>query len=108
MFFFFHFIRYCALLFQQHEVYVKKGKCKLAQVNSTKKQTSKHLPTCKLDSISTNLLKQVTRIILEILLNIVNSFLCLGHLPKMFKLAIIKPFIKNKQILAQDNWLIID
>ncbi len=37
---------------------VKKGKCKLAEFNSTKKQTSKHVPTCKLDSISTNLLKE--------------------------------------------------
>ncbi len=37
---------------------MKKGKCKLAQFNSTKKQTSKHVPTCKLESTSTNLLKE--------------------------------------------------
>jgi len=34
----------------------------------------------------------------EPLLNIINSSLFLGHVPRIFKLAVIKPLIKNPQL----------
>jgi len=34
----------------------------------------------------------------ETLLNIINSSLFLGHVPRIFKLAVIKPLIKKLQL----------
>ncbi len=46
--------------------------------------------TCLLDSVPTKLLKELLPVEEEPLLNIINSSLSLGHVPKPFKLAVIK------------------
>lgn len=48
---------------------------------------------CLLDPISNSLLKEVIRGAGEPLLNIINLYL--GHVTKSFKLAVIKPSLKN-------------
>ena len=54
--------------------------------------------TCLLDPIPTKLLKEVLPVVEEPLLNIINSSLFLGHVPRIFKLAVIKPLIKKPQL----------
>ena len=55
--------------------------------------------TCLLDPIPTKLLKEVLPVVVEApLLNIINSSLSLGHVPRIFKLAVIKPLIKKPQL----------
>ncbi len=54
--------------------------------------------TCMLDPIPTKLLKEVFPVISEPLLNIINSSLSLGHVPRNFKMAVIKPLIKKPQL----------
>ncbi|KAL0153117.1 hypothetical protein M9458_051573 [Cirrhinus mrigala] len=54
--------------------------------------------TCLLDPIPTKLLKELLPVAEEPLLNIINSSLSLGHVPKPFKLAVIKPLIKKPQL----------
>ncbi len=54
--------------------------------------------TCLLDPVPTKLLKELLPVAEEPLLNIINSSLSLGHVPKPFKLAIIKPLIKKPQL----------
>jgi len=54
--------------------------------------------TCLLDPIPTKLLKELSPVAQEPLLNIINSSLSLGHVPKPFKLAVIKPLIKKPQL----------
>ncbi len=44
------------------------------------------------------LLKELLPVAEEPLLNIINSSLSLGHVPKPFKLAVIKPLIKKPQL----------
>ncbi len=51
--------------------------------------------TCLLDPVPTKLLKELLPVAEELLLNIINSSLSLGHVPKPFKLAVIKPLIKK-------------
>ncbi len=51
--------------------------------------------TCLLDPVPTKLLKELLPVAEEPLLNIINSSLSLGHIPKPFKLAVIKPLIKK-------------
>ncbi len=51
-----------------------------------------------LDPIPTKLLKEMLPEVIDPLLNIVNSSLSLGYVPKTFKLAIIKPLIKKPQL----------
>ncbi len=51
--------------------------------------------TCQLDPVPTKLLKELLPVAEEPLLNIINSSLSLGHVPKPFKLAFIKPLIKK-------------
>ncbi len=53
--------------------------------------------TCLLDPVPTKLLKELP-VAEEPLLNIINSSLSLGHVPKLFKLAVIKPLIKKPQL----------
>ncbi len=53
--------------------------------------------TCLLDPVPTKLLKELP-VAEEPLLNIINSSLSLGHIPKTFKLAVIKPLIKKPQL----------
>ncbi len=54
--------------------------------------------TCLLDLVPTKLLKELSPVAEEPLLNIINSSLSLGHVPKPFKLAVIKPLIKKPQL----------
>ncbi len=54
--------------------------------------------TCLLDSVPTKLLKELLPVAEEPLLNIINSSLSLGHVPKPFKLAVIKPLIKKPKL----------
>ncbi len=54
--------------------------------------------TCLLDPVPAKLLKELSPIAEEPLLNIINSSLSLGHVPKPFKLAVIKPLIKKPQL----------
>ncbi len=48
--------------------------------------------------LPTKLLKELLPVAEELLLNIINSSLSLGHVPKTFKLAVIKPFIKKPKL----------
>uniref|UniRef100_A0A8C2GF31 Reverse transcriptase domain-containing protein n=1 Tax=Cyprinus carpio TaxID=7962 RepID=A0A8C2GF31_CYPCA len=63
--------------------------------------------TCLLDPVPTKLLKELLPVAEKPLLNIINSSLSLGHVPKPFKLAVIKPLIKKPQLdpseLANDR-----
>ncbi len=52
--------------------------------------------TCLLDPVPTNLLKELLPVAGEPLLNIINSSLSLGHVPKPFKLAV--PLIKKPKL----------
>ncbi|XP_052464754.1 uncharacterized protein LOC128021527 isoform X1 [Carassius gibelio] len=54
--------------------------------------------TCLLDPVPTKLLKGLLPVAEETLLNIINSSLTLGHVPKPFKLAVIKPLIKKPKL----------
>ncbi|KAL0146641.1 hypothetical protein M9458_057981, partial [Cirrhinus mrigala] len=54
--------------------------------------------TCLLDPVPTKLLKELLPVAEEPLLNIINSSLSLGHVPKPFKLAVIQPLIKKPQL----------
>ncbi len=51
--------------------------------------------TCLLYPVPTKLLNELLPVAEEPFLNIINSSLSLGHVPKPFKLAVIKPLIKN-------------
>ena len=54
--------------------------------------------TCMLDPIPTKLLKEMLPEVVHPLLNIINSSLSLGYVPKTFKLAIVKPLVKKPQL----------
>ncbi len=54
--------------------------------------------TCLLDPVPTKLLKELLPVAEQPLLNIINSTLSLGHVPKPFKLAVIKPLIKKPKL----------
>ncbi len=55
--------------------------------------------TCLLDPVPTKLLIELLPVAEEPLLNIIiNSSLSLGHVPKPFKLAVIKPLIKKPKL----------
>ncbi|KAI2654003.1 Transcription activator AKTR-1 [Labeo rohita] len=54
--------------------------------------------TCLLDPVPTKLLKESLPVADEPLLPIINSSLSLGHIPKPFKLEVIKPLIKKPQL----------
>ncbi len=54
--------------------------------------------TCLLDPVPTKLLKELLPVAEEPLLNIINSSLSLGHVPKPFKLPVIKPLIKKPKL----------
>lgn len=58
--------------------------------------------TCMLDPIPTKLLKEVLPEVIDPLLSIINSSMSLGYVPKMFKLAVIKPLIKKPQLDASE------
>ncbi len=54
--------------------------------------------TYLLDPVPTKLLKELSPVAEEPLLNIINSSLSLGHVPKPFNVAVIKPLIKKPQL----------
>ncbi len=54
--------------------------------------------TCLLDHVPTKLLKLLLPVEEEPLLNIINSSLSLGHVPKPFKLVVIKSLIKKPKL----------
>ncbi len=54
--------------------------------------------TCLLDPVPTKLLKELLPVAEEPLLNIINSSLSLGHVPKPLKLSVIKPLIKKPKL----------
>jgi len=51
-----------------------------------------------LDPIPTKLLKEMLPEVIDPLLNIINSSLLLGYIPKTIKLAMIKPLVKKMQL----------
>ncbi len=59
--------------------------------------TSKPI-TCLLGPVPTKLFKELLPVAEELLLNIIISSLSLGHVPKPFKLAAIKPLIKKPKL----------
>ncbi len=68
----------------------------IGQEKLNKLITASKPTTCLLDPVPTKLLKELP-VAEEPLLNI-NSSLSLGHVPKAFKLAVIKPLIKKPQL----------
>ncbi len=54
--------------------------------------------TCLLDPVPTKLLKELLPVAEKPLLNIINSSLSLGHVPKPFELVVIKPLIKKPKL----------
>uniref|UniRef100_A0A3B1JTA7 Reverse transcriptase domain-containing protein n=1 Tax=Astyanax mexicanus TaxID=7994 RepID=A0A3B1JTA7_ASTMX len=70
----------------------------LPQLELEKIISSSNSTTCTLDAVPTKLLKQVLPDIIKPLLMIVNSSLTLGHVPKAFKTAVIKPLIKKPNL----------
>ncbi len=52
--------------------------------------------TCLLDPVPTKLLKELLPVAEELLLNIINSSLSLGHVPKPFKLALLSLLLRNQ------------
>ncbi len=75
------------------QCFTTKGQEDLNQFITASKPT-----TCLLDPVPTKLLKELLPVVEEPLLNIINSLLSLGHVPKPFKLAVIKPLIKKPQL----------
>ncbi len=69
----------------------------IGQEELNKRITASKPTTCLLDPVPTKLLKQLP-VAEEPLLNIINSSLSLGHIPKPFKLAVIKPLIRKPQL----------
>ncbi len=68
----------------------------IGQDELNKHITSSKPTTCLLDPVPTKLLKELLPVAEVLLLNIINSSLSLGHVPKPFKLAVIEPLIKKK------------
>ncbi len=69
----------------------------IGQEELNKLITASKPTTCLLDPVPTKLLKELP-VAEEPLLNIINSSLSLGHVPKPFKLAVIKPLTKKPQL----------
>ncbi len=69
----------------------------IGQEELNKLITASKPTTCLLDPVPTKLLKELP-VAEEPLLNIINSSLSLGHVPKPFNLAVIKPLIKKPQL----------
>ncbi len=71
----------------------------IGQEELNKRITASKPTTCLLDPVPTKLLKELLPVAEEPLLNIIiNSSLSLGHVPKPFKLAVIKPLIKKPKL----------
>ncbi len=70
----------------------------IGQDELNKRITVSKPTTCLFDPVPTKLLKELLSVAEEPLLNIINSLLSLGHVPKPFKLAVIKPLIKKPKL----------
>ncbi len=70
----------------------------IGQDELNKHITASKPTTCLLDPIPTKLLKELLPVAEEPLLNINNSLLSLGHVPKPFKLVVIKPLFKKPKL----------
>ncbi len=70
----------------------------IGQEELNKLITASKPTTCLLDPVPTKLLKELLPVAEQPLLNIINSSLSLGHVPKPFKLAVIKPLIKKPKL----------
>ncbi len=72
----------------------------IGQDELNKHITASKPTTCLFDPVPlpTKLLKELLPVAEEPLLNIINSSLSLGHVPKSFKLAVIKPLIKKPKL----------
>ncbi|XDV21738.1 hypothetical protein PO909_026762 [Leuciscus waleckii] len=79
---------HCSLPEEKFDSFVAIGEEEFTKLVKSSKST-----TCMLDPIPTKLLKEM-----HPLLNIINSSLSLGYVPKTFKLAMIKPLVKKTQL----------
>ncbi len=70
----------------------------IGQDKLNKQITASKPTTCVLDPVHTKLLKELLPVAEEPLLNVINSSFLLGHVPKPFKLAVIKPLIKKAEL----------
>ncbi len=70
----------------------------IGQEELNKRITASKPTTWLLNPVPTKLLKELSPVAVEPLLNIINSSLYLGHVPTPFKLAVIKPLIKKPQL----------
>ncbi len=70
----------------------------IGQDEFNKRITTSKPTTCLLDPVPSKLLKELLPVAEEPLLNIINSLLSLGHIPKPFKLAVIKPLINKPKL----------
>ena len=84
---------HCSVPEEKFNSFTALGEEELSKLVKSSKST-----TCMLDPIPTKLLKEMLPEVIDPLLNIVNSSLSLGYVPKTFKLAIIKPLIKKPQL----------
>ncbi len=70
----------------------------IGQEELNKLITASKPTTGLLDPVPTKLLKELLPLAEEPLLNVINPSLSLGHVPKPFKLAVIKPLIKKPKL----------
>ncbi len=70
----------------------------IGQDELNKRITASKPTACLLDPVPTKLLKELLPVAEEPLLNIINSSLSLGYVPKPFKLEVIKPLIKKPKL----------
>ncbi len=70
----------------------------IGQDELNKHITASKPTTCLLDPVPTKLLKELLPVAEQPLLNIINSSLSLGHVPKPFNLAVIKPLIMKPKL----------
>ncbi len=70
----------------------------IGQDELNKRITASKPTTCLLDPVPTKLLIELLPVAEEPLFNIINSSLSLGHVPKPFKLVVIKPLIKKPKL----------
>ncbi|MGL4481763.1 MAG: reverse transcriptase domain-containing protein, partial [Lactococcus garvieae] len=88
-----HQSEYRSLTEEKFDSFTAIGEEELTKLVKSSKST-----TCVLDPIPTRLLKEMLPEVIDPLLNIINSSLTLGYVPKTFKLASIKPLIKKPQL----------
>ena len=85
---------HCSVPEENFHLFIAIGEEKLSKLFKSSKST-----TCMLDPIPTKLLKEMLPEVIDPLLNIINSSLSLGYVPKTFKLAMIKPLVKKRNLI---------